>query len=210
MARPKKNVDVIEKDILNEMGQGAYQETALEGTVSTLDSPEGIEKANEFNDSPEYTLQVNFDNSMSVDPTMLPKKDPNCEYRFLRDEPKNLAKKTSALIFHMGGWQIVPKEHAVKKCGIDEKMLAPDGSYRAGELVLAFMPKKYYLMKKADEQRKTNARMDSVNRLLQEGSPETGAPHGSMLGIQAGKMDGGRVVFGEKNKGITKGPLGTA
>lgn len=208
MGRPKKNIDQIEKEIMSEARIGEQLSQDLAVTVE--DAPQGVEDSNKFNDTSEYTIQIVADNGVNVDPTTLPKKDPNFEYRFIRDEHKNIAKKTSALLYQMGGWQIVPKEHSVKKCGIDEKMLAPDGSYRAGELILAFMPKKYYLMKKAEEQRRTDARMQSVNRLVQEGSPDVGSPHPDMLGIQAGKMDSGRVVFGDKNKGITRGPLGAA
>lgn len=208
MARKKQ--EAIEKEIIKEMSlpsASAYEYTAEQATVAVLDKAEDIEGANEFNDTPDYTIQVIADNGVNVDPTTLPKKDPNYEYRFLRDDPKNISKKTSALLYQMGGWQIVPKEHCVKNCGINEKMLAPDGSYRAGELILAFMPKKYFIKKRAEEQRRTDARMESVNRIVQGGTPEVGSPHPDMLGIQSGKMDGGRVVLGGKNKGITKGPL---
>lgn len=207
MGRPKKNIEQIEKEIMSEMPGGHSSEAnpfEKDSTIAVLE-PEGVDGSNEFNDTPDYTIQVIMDNGVSVDPTTLPKKDPNYAYRFLRDDPKNLSKKTSALPFQMGGWQIVPKEHAVKKCGIDEKMLAADGSYRAGELILAFMPKKLYDKKMAEDQRKTNERMGSVNRMLQGGDPDADVPHPSMVGIQAGKMDGGRVVLGVKNKGITKG-----
>lgn len=201
MGRPKKNRDLVEKEIMEEMTQGASQEVPFEkeATVATLDKPEGVEGSNEFNDVPEYTIQVIADNGVNVDPTILPKKDPNCEYYFIRDEHKNVAKKTSALLYQMGGWQVVPKEHAVKKCGIDSKMLAADGSYRVGELILCFMPKVLYAKKRAEESRRTNERMSGVNRMLQEGDPDHG--------ILAGKMDGGRVSFGAKNKGITRGPM---
>lgn len=202
MARPKKNIEEIEKEIMQ-----APVVEEQQATVSVLEAPQDVEGSNEFNDTPEYTLQVIADNGVNIDPTILPKKDPNFEYYFIRDDNKNIAKKTSALLYQMGGWQIVPKGHLVNKCGISEKMLAPDGSYRVGELILAFMPKKLYAKKKAEESRRTNERMQAVNRIVQEGTPDVGSPHPDMLGIQAGKMDGGRVVFGGKNKGITKGPL---
>lgn len=204
MGRPKKNIEQIEKEI-NEMPVGSQVNPLA--TVAVLDKPEGVEESNEFSDTSEYTIQVIADNGVNIDPTILPKKDPNFEYYFIRDEHKNIAKKTSALLYQMGGWQIVPKEHSVKKLGIAEKMLAADGSYRVGELILTFMPKKLYAKKKAEESRRTNERMQEVNRLVQEGSPDVGSPHPDMKGIQAGKMDGGRVIFGTKNKGITRGPL---
>lgn len=202
MARAKK-LEQLEQEI----EQGITNETPIEATVAVLDKVEDVVGSNEFNDTSEYTIQVIADNGVNIDPTILPKKDPNFEYYFIRDDHKNISKKTSALLYQMGGWQIVPKEHAVKKCGISEKMLAADGSYRVGELILTFMPKVLYAKKKAEEARKTNERTDAVNRILQEGTPEIGSPHKDMLGIQAGKMDGGRVVFGARNKGITKGPL---
>lgn len=186
MVRHKKELDLLDEE-------------NMETTVAVEENPEGVEGSNEFNDTSEYTIQVIADNGVNIDPTILPKKDPNFEYYFIRDDKKNIAKKTSALLYQMGGWQIVPKEHSVKKCGIDEKMLAADGSYRVGELILTFMPKKLYAKKRAEEARRTNERMSAVNRMLQEGDPEAG--------ILAGKMDGGRVQFGGKNKGIVKGQL---
>lgn len=210
MGRPKKNRDLVEKEIMNEMSGYATEtpnEKSAEATVAVLEKPEDVVGSNEFNDISEYTIQVIADNGINVDPTTLPNKDPNFEYYFIRDDHKNIAKKTSALLYQMGGWQIVPKEHSVKKCGISEKMLAPDGSYRIGELILCFMPKTLYAKKRKEEQRRTNERMESVNILVQGGSPDIGSPHPDMLGIQAGKMDGGRVVLGTKNKGITRGPL---
>lgn len=199
MARPKKNIEQIEKEIMKEMTEGNVSQIPKENTIAVLEKPEDIKGANEFGDTSEYTIQVIADNGVNIDPTILPKKDPNFEYYFIRDDHKNIAKKTSALLYQMGGWQIVPKEHSVNKLGIDAKMLAADGSYRIGELILTFMPKRLYAQKKAEEQRKTNERMGAVNRMLQEGDPEAG--------ILAGKMDGGRVQFGGRNKGISKGPL---
>lgn len=203
MGRPKKNIEQIEKEIMNEVPGGFSNGSDVfvpqESVVAVLDKPEDIEGSNEFNDTSEYTIQVIADNGVNIDPTILPKKDPNFEYYFIRDDHKNIAKKTSALLYQMGGWQIVPKEHSVKKLGIAEKMLAADGSYRIGELILTFMPKKLYAQKKAEEQRRTNERMGAVNKMLEEGDPDAG--------ILAGKMDGGRVQFGGRNKGIRKGPI---
>lgn len=201
MGRPKKNRDLIEKDIMAEMAQGPDSNVNFypKSTVAVLDKPSDVEGSNEFNDTSEYTIQVIADNGVNIDPTILPKKDPNFEYYFIRDDHKNIAKKTSALLYQMGGWQIVPKEHSVKKCGISEKMLAADGSYRVGELILTFMPKNLYAKKRAEESRRTNERMSAVDKMLQEGDPDAG--------ILAGKMDGGRVQFGAKNRGIKKGPL---
>lgn len=200
MGRPKKNIAQIEKEIEQEMtGAGSGTTVNPLATVAILDKTEDVIGSNEFNDTSEYTIQVIADNGVNIDPTILPKKDPNFEYYFIRDDHKNISKKTSALLYQMGGWQIVPKEHSVKKCGISEKMLAADGSYRVGELILTFMPKSLYAKKKAEEARKTNERMGAVNRMLQEGDPNAG--------ILAGKMDGGRVQFGGRNKGISKGPL---
>lgn len=199
MARPKKT-DLVEQEIMKQM-TGESDPTAQETTIAVLDKPEGVEGANEFGDTSEYTIQVIADNGVNIDPTILPKKDPNFEYYFIRDEQKNISKKTSALLYQMGGWQIVPKEHAVKKCGISEKMLAADGSYRVGELILTFMPKKLYALKRKEEHRRTNERMNAINKMLEEGDPEAG--------ILAGKMDGGRVQFTGKNKGIRKGLLET-
>lgn len=198
MGRHKK-IDLIEKEIMEEMKSSTEFKDAIQGPTVTVLEPEGVEGSNEFNDTSEYTIQVIADNGVNIDPTILPKKDPNFEYYFIRDDHKNIAKKTSALLYQMGGWQIVPREHSVKKCGIAEKMLAADGSYRVGELILTFMPKALYAKKRAEEGRRTNARMNAVNRMLEEGDPDAG--------ILAGKMDGGRVSFGAKNKGIRKGPL---
>lgn len=168
--RSKKD---IEKEIHNEMSGYATETPRIkeEASVAVLDKPEGLEGSNEFSDTAEYTIQVIADNGVNIDPTILPKKDSNFEYYFIRDEHKNISKKTSALLYQMGGWQIVPKEHSVKKCGIAEKMLAADGSYRVGELILCFMPKILYAKKRAEEHRRTNERMEAVKRTVKEGLP---------------------------------------
>lgn len=206
MGRPKKNIEQIEKEIMNEMDQapGQVNDNNIGDTVTVMEQENNVTASNEFNDTPDYTIQVIADNGVNIDPTILPKKDPNYAYYFIRDEHKNIAKKTSALLYQMGGWQIVPKQHSVKNCGIDPKMLAADGSYRVGELILTFMPRKLWLQKKAEDQRRTNERMNAVNRMLTEGDPNAEMPHGSMVGIQAGRMDGGRVVLGGKNVGIKR------
>lgn len=131
----------------------------------------------------EYSLEVIEDWDGKVDITYLEKKDPNYKYRFLKADPVNLSKKTSNLLFQHGGWQICPRQHLIR-LGLGNK-LAPDGTYRAGDLVLAFMPKTLYEKKDRYKKKMADEPMEEVNRKIKQGDPSVaGIGHPNMKGIQ--------------------------
>lgn len=163
-------------------------ELAMESNVvvaTVVEAP----PANTFND--EYTLQVDMDYDPASDIFRIPKPSPEYEYRFLRDDQKNMSIKTSNLLKNKGGWQVVPKTHLLK-CGYDAARLSADGCYRVGELILSFMPKKYYQIKRDADTKTNNTKMEQIANRAAEGD--------SVKGIKSGKMDGGRVVFERKSK----------
>lgn len=133
----------------------------------------------------DYTLDVIADYDPSADIFRIPNKDPKYAYRFLRHEDKNLNIKTGALLYQKGGWQIVPKNHLLK-IGIRESFISPDGSYRVGEHILAFMPKELHEKKESAKLDKTKMRTNQIDRLLKDGDPTVGGKemHKSMRGLQ--------------------------
>lgn len=162
--------------------------------------PNKVEGSNELGD--EYTLEVLSDNEPGADVLRIANKDPNFEYRFLRDEKSNLSVKTSNILLQKGGWQVVPRTH-LKRIKIDEKLYHPDGSYRVGELILAFMPKKLFEKKIAEDRRLASEATAGVKRLVEEGDSSR-IKIKDVNAIQPGRMDGGRVVFDNRAKGSVK------
>lgn len=133
----------------------------------------------------EYTLEVIKDYDGKIDPFYLSAKDPDYEYRFLRDDRKNLSMKTSNMLFQKGGWQIVPREH-LPKIGIKDAFISPDGLYRVGDTILARIPKSLFLEKQKQKEANAQAPMDAIKRVEKEGDPSEGGVdiHRSMKGIQ--------------------------
>lgn len=169
----EEKVNEVEKEA------GLTKQAVVEAEVS---ANKAKPKANEFND--EYTLQVIFDNE-NADIFRIPNPDPNFSYRFLQVDDKNMARKTSNLLTQQGGWQVCPSEHCAR-IGFDKNILTPDGSYRIGEHVLAFMPMGHFEKKEQAKAKKANARMEQINRMIKKGDPSVGATdmHETMKGIQ--------------------------
>jgi len=147
----------------------------------------------------DYNLEIVDDYDSKIDWFWIPNKDPNYEYRFLRDDPKNISIKTGNLLYQKGGWQICPKQHLIK-IGITESLiskaskdieLSPDGLCRRGDTILCFMPKELYAKKEAYKQKQANDKMDAITRLIDKGDPNNprlaGIGHGNMKGIQTAK-----------------------
>lgn len=133
-----------------------------------------------------YTIEIIRDPDSKVDPFILSKKDPNYEYRFLRDDFKNISLKTTNLLFQKGGWQICNKAH-LQKLGLPERMISPDGLYRVGDTILARIPKKLYEEKFAFKKQQANAPINAIKRLVEKGDPQAGGVgnvHKSMKGFQ--------------------------
>jgi len=139
----------------------------------------------------EYNIEIIRDFDGQVDPFYLSKKDPNYEYRFLRDEHKNLSLKTGNLLFQKGGWQICPKEHLIR-LGMKPSEISPDGLLRRGDTILAFMPKKLFQEKEKYKLEKAEEPMKAVKRRLAHGDASVGGQdmHGTMRGIETAKQLG--------------------
>lgn len=181
--RRKEAEEQIENEMNASVVGGHIQEAATEAM-----------KPNEFTD--DYTLNVIADHDPSADIFRIPNKNPAYEYRFLRDDFENVSVKSNQLLFQGGGWQLCPKQHLLK-IGIEERLISPDGFYRIGKHILAFMPKELYLKKMSAKEKKANAPISDIKRLLKDGNPGVGGKdiHDTMKGIRPGHMDGGRVVF---------------
>src|SRR3990167_11247124 len=83
----------------------------------------GAELTEEKTTDSDYNVEIIRDYYGRVDITYLSKKDPNYEYRFLREDPKNLKIKTGNLLFQKGGWQLTPRGHLLK-LGIKEREIS--------------------------------------------------------------------------------------
>lgn len=135
----------------------------------------------------DYNAEILRDYDGKVDPFYLSKKDPDFEYRFLREERKNLNLKTSNLLLQKGGWQICPKQHLLR-IGLKESEISADGMYRVGDQILAFIPKKLFDEKEKYKREQTNNPMNMINRLLKKGDSSVGRDiHNSMRGLQTEK-----------------------
>lgn len=139
--------------------------------------------------SGEYNVELVRDFNGQVDPFYLTKKDPNYQYRFLRDDSKtggkNISIKTGNLLFQKGGWQLCPKAHLLR-LGIKETELSPDNLLRRGDTVLAFMPKALFKEKLARKDEDAKEKMDAIKRLVGKGDPTQGGKsiHPTMKGLQ--------------------------
>lgn len=144
--------------------------------------PAGVKTEQEkFGD---YNVTITKDYYGAIDPFYLSKKDPNFEYRFLREEHKNISIKTGNLLFQKGGWQICAKEHLLS-LGIKERDLSPEGLLKRGDTILAYMPKKLYLEKQKQKQDKANEQIRSVKEIVTKGDRSLdGKIHPDMKGIQ--------------------------
>ena len=151
---------------------------------------EAIPQAKEAN-TPEYNIEVIRDYYGAVDPFYLSKKNPEYEYRFLRDDHKNLSLKTTNMLFQKGGWQMVDRKHALT-LGLNERDISPDGLVRRGDTVLAFMPKKFYEEKDEYSRKKANEPISMVKRMVKDGDASIGGKeiHQTMKGIQTQKQLG--------------------
>jgi len=154
------------------------------GTIKFIEGEDGLQKAQASYDEYNATIIRDYDNK--VDDFYLSKKDPDFEYRFLRDDTDNLSLKTSNQLFNKGGWQICPCEH-LTRIGLNPKIdISPDGLCRRGRMVLAFMPKKLYLEKEQYRKKKATDSMKAISQRLKYGDKTVGGSdiHDSMRGIQ--------------------------
>lgn len=138
----------------------------------------------------EYQIEVIKDYYGKVDVFYLSKKDPRFEYRFLRDDFKNLSVKTGNLLFQKGGWELVNRTH-LKSIGIQERFISADGFYRVGDTILARIPKELFIEKEKVKLDAAQAPMKAVRKLLKEGDPSASVGmHESLKGIQTAEQMG--------------------
>jgi hypothetical protein len=192
MGRPRK---IKEQEIEQEMNSNvAVLDKPKDGEITIAkEVPKEVKTSHEFGD--EYTLEVVSDNEPGADIMRIPNKDPNFEYRFLRDTKENMSIKTSNLLLMKGGWQICPVSHLVR-IGIKKDLLHPDGSYRVGELILAFMPKKLFEKKSLKDRERADSAMSGVQRLV-DGETRINVP--GVHGISKGKLKKGPLDYGSHN-----------
>jgi hypothetical protein len=190
---PNKKKDIVD-EIENEMNSNvAVAEEPKIGEVSISKENPEAKGSNEFGD--EYTMEVIADNEPGADLFRIPSKDPKFEYRYLRDDTTNMNIKTSNLLYLKGGWQVVPVAHLLR-IGFKKEFLQPDGSYKVGELVLAFMPKELFLKKMKEETRKRDGAMAGVQAIV---DGKTRVNHQGVNGIGKGTLKRGPIDYGSHN-----------
>ena len=86
---------------------------------------------------------------------------------------KNIATKTTNLLFAKGGWQVCPEKHLLG-LGLKLHELSPDKHLRRGDLILAYMPKRLFQEKEIQRRKTANEPMDSVERKVTKGDPKRG------------------------------------
>lgn len=139
----------------------------------------------------DYTLEVIEDHDANIDLFFIENKDPNYEYRFLREERKNLSEKTSNMLHFKGGWQIVGSEHLLQVLKFTSEDLSADGLLRRGDLVLAFMPKHLYEKKMIEKEKQASMKTDAVQRIIDGGDKSVaGVGHESIRGLETDKQLG--------------------
>lgn len=190
MAR-KKHLDAID----NEMNSNvAVVENPNVGEINIAkEVPVETSTAHEFGE--EYTMQVIADNEPGADQFRIPNKDPKYAYRFLRDDKINMSVKTSNLLYSKGGWQVCSTEHLMR-IGIRKDSLQPDGSYKVGELILAFMPKSLFDKKMKKDKEISQRAMDGVQSLV-DGNSRVNVQ--GVHGISTGSVKKGPLNFGSHN-----------
>lgn len=194
MGRPKKNLEAIDKEMNASISVEENTQKPQVGEVSiSKEPPAAAVGSNEFGD--EYTMEVIADNEPGADQFRIQNKDPKFEYRFLRDDKANMGVKTSNLLYLKGGWQVCPTSHLLR-LGIKKEMLQPDGSYKVGELILAFMPKQLFNKKmKKDKEKREMAAKDVQN--LVDGKSRINVP--GVHGISEGTIKRGPLNYGTHN-----------
>ncbi len=158
------------------------------GSVAVAEAPQEVKKA----EKSDYTLNIIEDYSGQID-VFHTNKDPQYEYRFLRDEFKNMSMKTGNVLFQKGGWQVCDRKHLVR-LGYKGTDISPDGYRRVGDTILAFMPKELFKKKEEAKRKKANAPIDAIKRRYKKGvsSQEMGGDgvHDSFKGFQTASQLG--------------------
>lgn len=172
--------------IAEELEQGITGETKAGAATAVVDNPIQLPKDGSFVDD-EYKITVIKDYDGKVDNFYLSKKDPKYEYRYLADNQQNLSRRTGNMLFQGEGWQLCGREH-LKRLGIENEFISPDGFYRMGDLILAFIPKELYRQKIAHKEEKALTQNQSIERLMNEGDVGgmfgVGTIHKTMKGLQ--------------------------
>lgn len=194
--KKSKLVDEVEKEILN-----APQEQSITGDSAPSNGSEEVVvsaeeqflKRDTDHVDDDYKIHVIKDYDGKVDDFYLSKKDPKYDYRWLADNQQNLSRRTGNMLFQGEGWQLCEREH-LKRIGVEEKFISPDGFYRRGDLVLAFIPKDLSREKVLHKAKKSKEQLSQIDRLLKDGDSGSlfgaGGIHETMKGIQTQKQLG--------------------
>jgi len=154
--------------------------------VAEETKPQDIKKMETKRDEwPDIKVLKDWD---KVDPLRLTASDPEYAYRWLRDKSDNISLKTSNDPV-IGYWKLVPAEHLnglETRFGVKIER-AGDGLCRKGDLILAYMPKKFHDEKLKIKQEKARRPLEAVDKMLKGGIP--GAVPG-IGGIQTEKQLG--------------------
>jgi len=182
---------MTDKKIVQETKETQKEAVKETPEIKLSGSPTATKQEVKFGD---YNANIIRDFDGKIDPFYLEQKDPDYAYRFIRDEQKNIATKTSNLLLQKGGWRICPREHLINKLGLDEKRdLAPDGLLRRGDQILCFMPKALFEEKEAFKKKQADAPVKNIQRMLDKGDDSveisTGI-HSTMKGLQTKKSLG--------------------
>lgn len=180
----KEDLKKVPEDVVKTAG-----EKLIKDTDKPLKETETKEIAKRLvPEKDEYTLEVIRDYDGAVDPFYLPKKDPKYEYHFLRISDRNLFNRTGNLLLSGQGWQICPRVHCIQ-IGVPEELLAADGTYRVHDVILGRIPVELYKEKLVHKQKRADAPMKTIERMLKKGDPDNPDTkmHDSMSGLQTAK-----------------------
>lgn len=201
MGRPKKVPEDIVPSALDLLNKSIKEQSPVSATVTATAEKPKEETPVEFKEGGgrvekgEYSARITTDYYGMVDPFYLSWKDPEFAYRWLRDDPANLAEKTGDILAQKGGWQICGRDHIERASRVaDVNMkdkLSKDGHLRTGSHILAFMPKELYEKKMAYKKEQAGRKPKAVQRMLKHGDQAlAGVGHRDMKGIQTKEQFG--------------------
>lgn len=175
------------KDIMKETKDVSEIDLSLADKKATS-SPDNIKDDG-------YNLKIIINHDAKTDVTFIPAPDPYYEYRYLNSKSLRMTTKTGNLLLQGGGWQVVPKEHALKIGFSKSGDLAEDGTRRLNELVLARIPKEYFDEKEAAKKESASVPLKRIRRIKEEGDIDdsykiAGTGHPSMKGLQTAEQLG--------------------
>lgn len=141
---------------------------------------------------PYYNIQIVEDYDGTIDVFHLSKRDPNYEYRFIRNDFNNISIKTGNTLLQHGGWQLCDRKFLIERLGMKESQISPDGFYKVNDTILAFIPKALFEKKIKKKNEEANAPVQAIKRFLKHGNKEIDElkVHPSLKGLQTAQQLG--------------------